>query len=85
MFTLFLNLAKNAEKAIKAGMKAYEDTDGDVSPDQLTRVCLKETRGWHPKVKGKPVLTPSVRALLCRGLGALAYNIAATNAGQDPI
>ena len=45
----------------------------------------KETSGWKPAYRGKLVLTPQLRLLLADALGGLAYNLAAADAGKDPV
>lgn len=85
MFTLFLELGKQAGNALKAGMVAYKEAHGDISPEQLVPVMLRSVRGWDPTIKDRRVLTPSARAALAKGLAALAYNIAAADAGDKVI
>ena len=85
MLTLFIGLGRHAETAIKAAMARYKETKGDVPIEVLAGVCLKAVKEWDPEVRGRKVLTPSVRASLSRGLAALAYNIAAADAGREPL
>jgi len=77
MFTLMLELGRNAEKAIKAGMSAYKDQGGNTTPEYLTTVVLQAMNAWTPRYKGVEVLTPSLRILFAKALGGLAFNLAA--------
>ncbi len=82
MFTLFMGLAKAAEKAIKAAMAEYKKMDGQVSQAYLSTIILKEIGDWKPEHKGKSILTPALRASFASALAGLAYNIAAAEAGR---
>lgn len=81
MFTLFLQLARNAETAIKAGIETYKG--GKTSPDAIAVVVLQSTSDWKPEVKGKAILTPGLRTSLAKALAGLAHNIAAAEAGKE--
>jgi hypothetical protein len=82
MFTLFMGLAKAAEKSIKAAMAEYKAKDGQVNQAYLSTIILRELGDWKPEHKGKQILTPSLRASFASALAGLAYNIAAADAGR---
>jgi len=83
MFTLLMDLGKQASKSIKAGVKAYKAANGDVSKGKLATVVLGEVRDWEPTINGQRVLTPGLRTSLAGALAHLAYNIAAADAGKE--
>lgn len=85
MFTLFMELGSVAGKAVKAGMGEYAARKGDCTQGHLAAVILKEVGDWKPVVKGKSILTPSLRADLAKALAGLAYNIGAAEAGKGLI
>lgn len=77
MFTLMIDLGRNAERAIKAGITVYKNGHGSASVEEIQQVILQAMRAWQPKHMGKELLTPSLRIQFAKALGGLAYNIAA--------
>ena len=85
MFTLLMELGREAGKAIKAGVVEYNRAKGDCSQGHLAALILKETAAWKPEVKGKSILTPPLRASLANALAGLAYNIGAAESGRPVV
>ena len=83
MFTLLMDLGKVAGKAIKGGVATYKEAKGDVTPERLATVILKDVNGWEPTVNKRKILTPPLRAKLAQSLAGLAYNIGAAEAGRE--
>lgn len=77
MWSLLSDLAGTANKGIKAAMASYRpgSTAGD-----LSSVILTHIKGWEPKYKNQPVLTPGLRVKLAGALGELAFNLAVIDA-----
>lgn len=84
MFLLLVQLAGQADKAIKAAVAHYKEHP-KATPADLAGVVQRETRAWAPAHKGKAVLTSHLRVTLADALGGLAYNLAAADAGKDPV
>lgn len=79
MFTLLMDLGKNASTAIKVGVDAYKA--GQTSEAELKKVILQSLASWKPQHKGQPLLTPALRLVLAAGFAGLAHNIGAAEAG----
>lgn len=80
MFTLFMELGKNAGTAIKVGVEAYKT--GQTSEAELKKVILQSLASWKPEHKGQILLTPALRLVLAQGFAGLAHNIGAAEAGR---
>jgi hypothetical protein len=85
VFSLLMDLGKVAGKAIKAGVKGYEDSKGAITEGEMAALIMRECKGWDPKANNVSILTAKARTGLAKGLGVLAYNIAAANAGRGLI
>lgn len=79
---LLISFAKIAEKSLYAGMDAHRK--GAALP-RVQAVVGATVAAWSPVLKGKQILTPSLRAALVGALGHLAFNLAAADGGKGTV
>lgn len=75
------DLARTAEKAIKAGL-AEAKTQRTPTPPAITPAVLVAVKDWRPEVRSRQIVTPSLRAMLAAALAGLAYNLWAAENGK---
>lgn len=79
MFSLLINFAKTAEKAITTAV-AETKKGGNLVAAQ--RAAGASAADYNPEHKGKKILTAPLRVKLTDALGHLAYNVAAAELGR---
>lgn len=79
MFSLLLNFAKVADKAITAA-HATVKKGGNLAAAQTAAAA--SAADYNPEHKGKKILTAPLRVKLTDALGHLAYNVAAAELGR---
>jgi hypothetical protein len=86
MFTLMLQFAKAADKAITAGRDEYARLAKAGTPPTvpaLQMAVLANVKDYKPELKGKTILTPALRSSLSGALAHLAFNLASADGGKE--